>query len=161
LDLFLRTVDNVRPATTHLLTPLSEGNAPPAEAQFDSPLQVFRPAAEPNPQSSPVRPSVFEVPPQETRPAEPVLPPSPPSTLRTRFHDLIARRRAAARGAGPGYGAPGGAPCPSADPPPPASARPPVAEPPRSGSRSRSRPGPRPAPPPPGSTGCGRWSATA
>lgn len=96
LDLFLRTVDNVRPATTHLLTPLSEGNATLADAQFDSPLQVFRPAAEPNPQSPPTKPSIFEVPPQETRPAEPVLPPSPPSTLRTRFHDLIARRRAAA-----------------------------------------------------------------
>lgn len=95
LELFLRTADNVRPATTHLLTPLSE--APAGQSNFDSPLQVFRPAPVPAPQTTQTpSPVVTDPQPDTAPPPSAQTPPRPPSTLRARFHDLIARRRAAA-----------------------------------------------------------------
>jgi len=96
LDLYLRTVDNVRPATTHLLTPMSE--QPVGQLGMDSPLQVFRPAPVPNPQQAEAERPAAEAAQPATAPQPPapeVSPPRLPSTLRTRFHDLIARRRAA------------------------------------------------------------------
>ena len=97
LDLYLRTVDNVRPATTHLLTPLSEQAL--GQVDMDSPLQVFRPAPIPTQHQVAAERADAETAqpgPEPKAPARETIPPRPPSTLRTRFHDLIARRRAAA-----------------------------------------------------------------
>lgn len=98
LELFLRTPNEVRPATTHLLQPLSE----PEVEGTTSPLQVFSPApvptpsvgatsapaVEPAPVQAPAAPQLQDEPPPETP-----EPPRPPSTLRTRFYDLLRQRR--------------------------------------------------------------------
>ena len=97
LDLFLRTADKVRPATTHLLTPLSEH--PASTLDMNSPLQVFRPAPVPAQHVAATAPPInTEAPMAADPPPTPpnADPPHPPSTLRARFHDLITRRRGAA-----------------------------------------------------------------
>ena len=62
LELFLRTPNEVRPATTHLLQPLSE----PEVEGTTSPLQVFSPAPVPTPSvgatSAPVEPAPVQAP---------------------------------------------------------------------------------------------------
>ncbi len=97
LELFLRTPNEVRPATTHLLQPLSEPEADGAA----SPLQVFNPAPVPTPSASAPSAPVEQMPvhtPEVSQAQEPPTPerpepPRPPSTLRTRFYDLLRQRR--------------------------------------------------------------------
>ncbi|MET0547243.1 MAG: lysozyme [Caulobacterales bacterium] len=84
LDLFLRTPHAVRPASSSLVAPIQDG-APPAPPE---PASSKAPPPEPSPPSvrAPFEPEIQAESNDE--------PPKPPSTLRTRFHDLLRAKRA-------------------------------------------------------------------